>query len=353
VREGRMGRTSSRFNDGKIGWASWNLIPQPSRYGWGFDDTGRANLLIQYDPQTGEYIPISLQRCIHFRMAGRNNSPEGWTPLRQAYDPWYRKMRIQQIEGVGIERDLAGLPHFMIPGESIDAKDKVFQRAQQIVTGIRQDSQAGLVSSSDRDEDTKQLLHEFKLVSTGGSRTIDTDPVVRRYANEIATTFLASVMRTGQDTHGSYALAETQGGLLEQSIGANLDSIEADINTQAVPNLLEYNDIPEELTPRIKHSGIASRDLEVLARYVATLVKSGLLVDTPELTEFLHQVAGLPVPKIDQLRKLETERLKQEREAASTPIQTPVDNAPNPQNDAQNGVRTGENVANGAQDTAA
>lgn len=354
VREGRMGKVPSRFNDGKIGWAAWNLIPQWTRYGWAFNAAGYAEMLIQVDPQTAKYIPISLQRCIHFHMSGRSNSPEGWTPLRQAYDPWYRKMRIQQIEGVGIERDLAGLPHYMLPAEDIEKETPAFLRARKIVTGIRQDSQAGLVTASDRDEDSGQLLHEFKLLSTGGARSIETDPIVRRYANEVAMTFLAGVMRAGQDSHGSHALAETQGGLLEQSIGAHLDSIQADINTQALPDLMEFNTISEKLTPVIKHSGIASRDLEALARYVATMQKAGLLITTPELTGFLHQVAGLPVPRLDQLRTLVKEKqAAAETEASTAAAQLPVNDAtngvtgiPSPNNplNTNNDATTGESV---------
>jgi len=142
-------------------------------------------------------------------------------------------------------------------------------------------------------------------------------------------------MRAGQDTVGSYALAETQGGLLEQSIGAHLDSIQSDINTQALPDLLEFNTIDEALTPVIKHSGVASRDLEVLARFVATLTKTGLLVDTPELTEFLHQVAGLPVPKLDELRRLVKERQQMAEEAAERGAEPAV---PADVEDATNGV---------------
>lgn len=307
VREGESGRSPSRYSDGMIGWAKWALRPQPTRYGWEFDQTGEPTALIQIDPQTWRQIPISLQRCLLFRYGGRTNSPEGTTPLRGAYDAWWRKSRIQQIEGIGIERDLAGLPYMRIPSEDIVNQTEAYQAATKIVTNIRQDSQAGIVLSSDRDPETKEYLQEFGLVSTGGQRAVTTDPIVRRYANELATVFLAAVMRVGQDTHGSFALAEAQGGLLEESIGAHLDLIGDVIGSQGIPRLIQANQIDPSLTPKLVHGGLESRDLASLGTYIEKLAKAGLLLDTPELVEFVHGVAGLPVPRAAQIAQMQAD----------------------------------------------
>ncbi|MGI6498023.1 MAG: hypothetical protein ACOX0U_04265 [Oscillospiraceae bacterium] len=50
-----------------------------------------------------------------FRTKSRKGSPEGRSILRNAYRSWYFKRRIQEIEGIGIERDLAGFPTLTAP----------------------------------------------------------------------------------------------------------------------------------------------------------------------------------------------------------------------------------------------
>jgi hypothetical protein len=329
VREGRQGRTPSKYDDGRIGWHKWELRPQITRYGWEFDDKGDPTALVQVDPQTYDKIAIPLSRCLHFKYGSRDNSPEGNTPLRAAYDPWYRKMRIQEVEGIGIERDLAGLPIMRIPSEDIEERNTVFTTAQSIVTGIRNDSQAGLVLASDRDENG-HYEQDFELASTGGQRAIVTDPIVRRYANELVTVFLANVMRAGQDTHGSFALAEAQGSLFEQSITSHLDRIGNVINDQALPQLFDLNGLPQDVMPNITHGGLESTELESLAKYLESLTTTGLLLDTPELRRFVHQVAGLPVSDVKAAEEDPVHPEVNPTPTGTEATQEPTDNPPAP-----------------------
>lgn len=304
-RAGDSGDPPSRFDDGRIGWKRWALRPQITRYGWEFagDD---PTALVQQDPQSFRLLTIPLNKCLHFRYASRDNSPEGSTPLRQAFDAWYYKRQLQKIEAIGVERDLAGLPVMYIPGRDIEARSPVYSAAQTIVTGIRNDAQAGVVVSGDRD-DHGNRLQEIELLSTGGQRAFDTDTIIKRYANEVVTVFLANVMRTGQDGVGSYALAETQGGLFQQAIGAHLDTIGQTITEDAILPLVRVNGFDDTLAPKLSHGDIESADLARLGAYLVNLAQAGVLVDTPELRAFVHEVAGLPVPSTEALEDIAEE----------------------------------------------
>lgn len=336
-RAGATGTPSSRHDDGKIGWHKWALRPQSTRYGWGFEGDDAVSL-IQQDPQTYQRITIPLDKCLLFRFGNRDNSPEGTTPLRIAFDAWYFKRQLQKIEAIGIERDLAGLPVMYIPGSDISANSPVYLAAQQIVTGIRNDSQSGAVIAGDRDQ-SGYRKQELVLLSSGGQRAFDTDVVIKRYANEVVTSFLANVLRTGQDATGSYALAETQGGLFQQAIGAHLDTVANTINEQAVIPLLRLNGFDDEFAPTLVHGDIESADLERLGTYFTALANAGLLEPTPELKVFLHEVAGLPVPSIDELQAAEDEAEAMQQQQPPPPPQT-GENETTPTDD--------ENVAPGA-----
>jgi hypothetical protein len=320
-RDGANGKPPSRYDDGRIGWHKWALRPQATRYGWEFDGD-EPSALIQADPATFKRFVIPLDKCLLFRYASRDNSPEGSTPLRIAYDAWYYKRQLQKIEAIGIERDLAGLPVMYIPGSDIATNSAVYQAAQTIVTGIRNDSQAGAVVAGDRDQSGNRK-QELTLLSSGGSRAFDTDAVIKRYANEVVTAFLANVLRTGQDGVGSYALAETQGGLFQQSIGAHLDTVANTINEQAIIPLLRLNGYDDELAPTLTHGDIESADLARLGKYLLDLAGAGMLEASPELTVFLHEVAGLPIASVEELQA----KMDEEAKAAAKMPPPPVDDA--------------------------
>lgn len=124
--------------------------------------------------------------------------------MRNAYRPWYFKRRIQEIEAIGIERDLAGLPVFHAPdGTDIwDDTDpdmvKINAALTKMVKSVRRDEYEGLV-----------LPHgfEFELVSTGGARQFDTNAIINRYDTKIAMTVLADFLMLGHNKVGSFALS--------------------------------------------------------------------------------------------------------------------------------------------------
>lgn len=304
-RGGPDGTTPSRHDDGMIGWHRWGMRPQSTRYGWVFDGN-EPTALIQQDPMTFQRYTIPLDRCMLFRYTSRSNSPEGTTPLRVAFDAWYYKRQLQKIEAIGIERDLAGLPVYYLPARDIQQNTPAYQSAQQIVTGIRNDSQAGAVIPGDRDEHG-QRYQELTLLSTGGQRAFDTDTIIRRYANEVVTAFLANVLRTGQDGVGAFALSETQSGLFQQAIGAHLDTIADTITDQGIMPLVKLNGFDPALAPSLQHGDIESADLERLGTYLGHLATAGMLADTPELRAFLHNVAGLPVPSVEEIEEQQEE----------------------------------------------
>jgi hypothetical protein len=304
----------SKYDDGRIGWRKWSNRPQATREGWVFDEVGDPTVLIQRDPQGGPLLNIPLDRCIHITYSSKTNSPEGWTPLRSCFKSWYYKNNIEPIEAIGIERDLAGVPVIRIPLASIEARDDVYDWAVGAVTGIKNDDQAGLVLGSDRDENGN-LYQDFSLVSTGGQRAFDTDKIIRRYANEIVTVFLANVMRTGQDGIGALALSETQSGLFQQAISAHLDIIGDAINTQAIPQLLRLNGIDQELAPKIVHGKLEKEDLQAFGNYLVSLSTAGILEPTPEMIEFAYKLGGLPIANMPTQQDLDAKQAAKAEQA--------------------------------------
>ncbi len=298
----RMGRTknpktNSKYDDGLIGWRKLPIRAQETLYEWMYEDqTDELLGMVQQPPPDFGTIQIPLERALHFVTKSRKNNPEGRSVLRGSYRAWYFKRRIQEIEGIGIERDLAGFPILMAPegmDDIWDADDpesaKALKMAESIVTGIRRDSREGLV-----------LPHgwELSLLSAGGSRRmVDTNEIINRYDKRIATTVMADFILLGQGDNGSWALSSDKTRLFSLAIGAYLDVICETFNTQGIPRLIDLNgEAFHGITdyPKMTHSDIEDRDLTELSNFLEKMVGIGILVPDDQLEDFVRTEGNLP-----------------------------------------------------------
>lgn len=306
----------SKYADNRIGWRKIPARAQTTLHSWMFDDEGGiAGMRQQTSKGT---IEIPIERSLLFRTTTERNNPEGRSFLRGAYRPWYFKKHIEEVEGIGIERDLAGLPVVFSP-EGIDLNNKQDPKAVEakaaslkLVSSIRRDRNDGVVLSNGWD---------LKLLSTGGTRQFDTNAIINRYDQRIAITLLADIVMLGADKVGSFALAKTKQSLLAAVLDAQLDDILDIINSYAVPRLFALNTFTglSEL-PKITHSSVVAPDLNELGNYIKALSGSQMpLFPDVNLENYLREVAKLPpVDESEESRQAALERSKQQK-------------APNPQ----------------------
>lgn len=227
----------------------------------------------------------------------RRNGKSSWSG-----NSWYMKKNIENIEAIGVERDLAGLPIAWVPPEilSPNASDKekaLLSAIRDLTVNVRRNAQEGMIMPMDYDENGKPRF-EFKLLSTGGSRQFDTTGIINRYDQRIAMSALADFILLGQDKVGSFALASSKTNLFSTAIGAFMDIIADVFNRYAVPRLFKLNDFTAiSGYPKIKHGDLGSVDLNELGNYVQKLSMSGLpLFPNPDLEKHLLEIAGLPPP---------------------------------------------------------
>lgn len=322
----RSGRSTdptrnSKFNDGLIGWRKFAIRSQDSFLRWEFDEVGEVVGYVQQDITTGmHYIPMA--KCLHFRTSEFKNNPEGISLLRKAYSSWYYKKRIQEIEAVGIERDLAGLPVVYAPVEwfasNADENGVASLTAvKNMVTSIKRNESEGVVIPFITDENGNKTL-SLELLSSGGSRTFDTGSIIDRYNKMIATSMLADFVLLGQGDVGSFALGSMKIESWQMIIESFAKSIANVINKQAIEKLLKVNGIEVENPPKLCYGEIAQADLAALGAYLKTLADAGILTpDDPELENWAREQGS--IPPISE----ETRAEAKEQQAAQQPPQQP------------------------------
>jgi len=291
-----------RRPDSTVGWHKWAIRSQESLDRWEFDENGNTVAMVQTAPPDYRAVTIPLEKSILFRTSIRKSNPEGHSLLRSVYRPWYFKSRIENIEGIGIERDLAGLPVLYIPAEYINAttddanKLAVKEYCQNVVTRIKNDEQAGILLPSDVFPNTTEKQFDFKLVSTGSTRQFDTNKIIARYDQRILMTLMADFLLLGHEKVGSFALSSDKTAMFSVALGAWLDSICEVINRGPIPELLRLNGKSFDKPPLLTHGDIESVDLTELGDFISKLSGAGITL-TPQIIGYSLEQAGLPVPE--------------------------------------------------------
>lgn len=290
----------SKYTDGRIGWRKWPIRSQETLANWEFDDAGGIRGMTQYllPSYTTATIPLDPKGLL-FRTESNRNNPEGLSILRTAYRPWRMKTRLENIEGLGLERDVAGLPVALIPSAYMDPNasaemQAVYTLVKKIVANIRNDEGGGVVFPSDVDESSGKSLFELKLLSTAGARQFNTDAIINRYDQRILMSVLADFMMLGAEKVGSFALAESDTDLFAVAIGAWLENISSVVNRFAIPRLLAANAMRPERMPYLTHADIELPDLRELGDYISKMMTVGALTYDTGLEAFARRIASLP-----------------------------------------------------------
>lgn len=293
------GSRRSRHNDGKIGWRKVALRAQETVWSWQFDETGSIEGVNQMDPYVHKGVVfIPIEKLLLFRTVSARSNPEGRSILRNAYRPWKFKRTIEEIEAVGIERDLAGLPVAYVPPtmlsstatpQEVQARNAI----QTMIRGIKRNENEGILFPLAYDAQGRET-YKLELLSSGGSRQFNTDAIVARYDQRISMVVLADFILLGHENVGSFALGTSKIDLFTTAIQQICNSIAEVFNDHALPRLFKLNGMDTSKLPKIKPQQIAHVDLPMLGDFISKMVQAGAITVDSGLDEYLRELTNLP-----------------------------------------------------------
>lgn len=335
----------SRYTDGKIGIRKLAIRAQETLRRWQFDESGGIQGMVQAPPPTYDECTVPISKALLFRTSTFKNNPEGRSILRNAYRPWYFKNNMQTIEGIGVERDLAGYPYIKIADGGPDIwntndTNAVTLKAtlERIVRGIRRDEQEGAILP---------WWANLELLSGNSKRNFDTSAIITRYDTRIAMSMLTDFVLLGHDQVGTQALSVSKIDILGLAVAGLLSKIESVINRFLIPSLLKLNNMSTEDAPVLRFGRVERVNLAELADYISKLAGAGVpLFPNIDLEQYLLQIAHLPTPHaeggpVDSLKEdeqaIRAAELSAQRRAAemraSGEIPAPGEPAPDAGND--------------------
>ncbi len=214
---------------------------------------------------------------------------------------WFFKRRIEEIEAIGIERDLAGLPVAHVPYQMMTSSATPEEKAtlteiKKLVRNIRRDEQDGVVFPRVYDPETKMPLYELTLLGQGaGRRQFDTDKIIVRYEQRMAMVVLADFILFGQNSTGARSLGETKADMFTTALESLLAAIADVFNTYAIPRLLQMNGEDPAQAPKLTFGKLTRISLTELAAFITAMASAGAdLFPDQQLEDHLREVSGLP-----------------------------------------------------------
>lgn len=312
------GKKKSNYEDGMIGWRKMPIRSQETMLRWLFDKGGEVNGLVQLAPPFYQVTTIPMSKSLLFRTAPSKGNPEGRSLLRTAYRSWYFKKRLEEFEGIGVERDLAGMPVARVPADYLTAKpgtekERVVAGFRKMVRGVRRDENEGLILPTMYDPDTKQPLFDFELMSSSGARQFDTNAIIQRYEQRILMSVLADFILVGHEQSGSYSMHTDKTGIFRAALNSITKNIADTLNRKAIPKLFELNGWKVRELPKIVASEIDPPDLAQLGQLISSTAGAGMQwFPDPELEKFIRDIARLPEMP-DEVLEIKRQQAMQEQ----------------------------------------
>jgi hypothetical protein len=268
---------------------------------WVFDEHDGIQGIWQA-PETGAHtdpVFIPIEKLLHFRTSVHPaNTPQPPPIHRAAYWPYWFSQNMQEIEGIGVERDLTGIPVIYLGADcTVQGTNSDYQLALNLVQNIRVDEQVGVVipkaKMGEGAVEGQGMLLE--LLSSNSRRSHNIGEIIERYDKRKAVVVLAQFILLGMDRVGSFALSTHQGDLFNLAAESWILSIADVFNAIAIPRLIRMNFFPGlSGMPEMVPSTVGIPDLKVIGEYVNTLVDKEVLRVDDELESHLRQIARLP-----------------------------------------------------------
>lgn len=334
----RLLSKGSKYNDGLIGIQKLPIRSQDSISEWNYDDNQRLEGVTQTIAKVGkngrvllsakgDKITMKREKFLLFRLGKKKDSPIGDSPLKGCYYSWKYKTSVEELESVGMQRDLSGVPIAWIPPQVMasDADPVVkeqYEHWKNIVRNTHNNQQAGMVLPLMYDENTKQPLFKFELLKNDGGKAYDTKSIKEYYCNAMLTALSADILLMGQSSTGSYALGSIKGTLSAIAIESKLKEICNVINQHLIPLIGSLNKWDMTRLPFLAAEDLEAVSLEEVSKYLQRVGSIGFLPRTAEVVNKVLDGLGLePLPEDTNLDDVLTPATSKASEGMATPFE--------------------------------
>lgn len=262
---------------------------------------------------TSAEVFLPSGKTLLVRLDSALDNPEGGGGGRAAVRSYKGLQFAEDMELVGIERHMAGLPTMEVPPDILADDDdggdeEAVTQWREAMAEVKMDDRAGIVVPAETDADGV-TGYKFSLKASEGT-PIDVNPTINRKNTEIAIVWAAENIMVGVSGVGSFSLHSDKTTARAQAIHGRLMIIADAVNRQVIEPLLRLNGVPQAFWPTVVPGDLEKMDLQVWGASVAGLISAGAIIpdekverrartlfhiEQPDATE-LGDVRPVPMP---------------------------------------------------------
>jgi len=286
--------TAIRRDDGTIGIASVDNRAQVTIEQWDLDRTGAVQGVMQRIPQDGSEVYIPRWKMVYVvddELA--DGDPRGVGMLRHSVDTVREAKRLEQLEGIGFESDLRGVPFVRAPIALMDDliaakkwkpedKTKALEHVVAFMNGhVRNTNLALMVDSSPhRDNGANQTPSatpqwDASLLRGEGQSHEQVRIAIDAKHREIARTMFSEGFMLGGDGGSNRALGEEKSRFLADFANSVLTDIADALNMDLVRPLWAINGYDEKYRPTLRFEAVSIEDVTRVAEMLSHMAKAG------------------------------------------------------------------------------
>lgn len=273
-------------DDGRLWLRNLAVRGQETLERWEFDDEDNVLAFLQRAPDTGEAAAIPIEKLVHITFRGRKGNPQGKALLREFYRNWRFIKELENLEGIGLERNVGGMPVFHLPENGV-ITDADLKNLKESGRNLRVDEEMYLI-----------LPNGLELESyASNSQSEKFAAVIDRKQKELLMRVFAQFLKLGMDNVGTQALVKGSQDFFALSLRAVQQELLEAWNQQLVPFLFRFNagTFPGMTgLPTITWNDPGKVDLESFVTSYNTAVTAKLITPIREDEEHYRAVADMP-----------------------------------------------------------
>lgn len=246
-------------------------------------------------------VDIPLSKLVIFSYNSTKGNPEGRSPLLKAYVTWKFKCLFEDIEGTGISKDMSGtlkvgLPRSVIVKAAKDPSSEdavLYNQMLNQAMNFQAGEQSCVVYPVEYTDSGKELYNISLMGVDGGRKNHDINAIIQRRKTEILMAYFADIVNLGNDSHGSFSLADSKTNLVSQAAEEHLKFIVEVLQKQVVDQLAVFNEWKKEEIPVLKFEDIEKEDVDTMSQAVQRIFAVGAVEGRRDEYNRVRKVLGL------------------------------------------------------------
>ena len=310
--------TAGRRADGLLTFADIAPRAQSTIERWDVDAAGLVLGAIQESPQTRREIYLPREKLLYLVDDTLNDSPEGLGLFRHLVSPARRLARYEQLEGVGFETDLRGIPVGRAPlselARMVENKELTAAQMAQLEEPLRQfvrshvrgNPELGLYLDSltyqtSNEAQAPSAVRQWDVELLKGTSTsfAENAAAIERLNREMARILGVEQLLLGSGV-GSYSLSQDKTHQFYLLVDGALTEIREAVERDLLRALWRLNGWPAEMMPKVSTEAVQYRDIQQIGATLRDMATAGAVLapDDPVIGE-VRDLMGVSRPETE------------------------------------------------------